>query len=229
MSIEMDTLPCNMNVSVVTSRYWAETNKYSYKEPYSDEYGLEIFHQAIVEHDTQAWELLIERFHKMVLSWLRRHPNREIAYRLNSEENYIALAFERFWMGTLRNQKIEFHSVAAALNFLRACLNSVIIDTLRGQMREMPFPETGFDEPAVENLDDGLELWNAIKSLIPGEREQRLAYLLYHCGLKPRQIVHYCPEEFNDVQEIFRMTRNILDRLRRNKDRLRWLLSDVAC
>jgi hypothetical protein len=34
------------------------------------------------------------------------------------------------------------------------------------------------------------------------------------------------PDEFSDAQEVFRLTRNILDRLKRNKDRLRWLLGD---
>ena len=132
-------------------------------------------------------------------------------------------------MRTARNQALEFNTLAGALRFLHTCLNSDIIDTLRAQMRpeEMPLPEPGFpEEPTADEPDDSHERWEILKRFLPNEREQRLAYLLYYCGLKPRQIVQFLPQEFDDVHEIFRLTRNILDRLKRNKDRLRWLLGD---
>jgi hypothetical protein len=224
MSIDTDNSPKDMSLTEVRDCCWGELNKFSRQETHDDRYCLEIFRRALVLREERAWEMLMERFNGMVMSWLRRHPNREAAYRLNSEENYTALVFERFWMVTVRNKSLEFDTLAGALSFLRACLNSVIIDTLRGQMKEMPFPEGGFDEPAAPEYNEGQEFLESIQGLLPGEREKRLAYLLYHCGLKPRQIVQFCPEEFSDVQEIFRMTRNILDRLRRSRDRLRWLL-----
>ena len=132
-------------------------------------------------------------------------------------------------MRTVRSKSLEFNTLAGALRFLHTCLNSDIIDTLRAQLRpeEMPWPESGFpEEPVAEDPDNANERWEAIKSVLPNRREQKLAYLLYYCGLKPRQIVQFFPGEFSNVQEIFRMTRNILDRLKRNKDRLRWLLGD---
>jgi DNA-directed RNA polymerase specialized sigma24 family protein len=129
----------------------------------------------------------------------------------------------------LRNQELEFNTLAGALRFLHTCLNSDIIDTLRAQLRsdEIPWPEPGFpEEPIAEDTYHTTERWEIIRSFLPNEREQRLAYLLYYCGLKPRQIMERCPQEFGNVQEIFRLTRNIVDRLKRNKDRLRWLLGD---
>jgi DNA-directed RNA polymerase specialized sigma24 family protein len=138
-------------------------------------------------------------------------------------------AFRRLWMRTIRNKALEFTTLAGALRFLHTCLNSAIIDTLRAYLRteEMPWPESGFpNEPIAEDDYHSHEFWEAIKSLLPNPREQRLAYLLYFCGLKPRQIVQLFPDEFSDAQEVFRLTRNILDRLKRNKDRLRWLLGD---
>ncbi len=49
-------------------------------------------------------------------------------------------------------------------------------------------------------------------------------YLLYYCGLKPREIVLRCPQEFDDVKEIYRLNHNIVERLRRNRDQLRYVL-----
>ncbi|TMD02878.1 MAG: hypothetical protein E6J11_00550 [Chloroflexi bacterium] len=223
MGIEMDKPPRSMSLSELTSRCMSEIQKYNQREPHNDQCCLEIFRRALLQQDSRAWSVLTERFHGIVLSWVRRHPQREAVRDIDSEENFVALTFERFWRVTVRNKTLEFTSLAGALVFLRACVNSVIIDTLRSQ-KEIPIPEN-FERVAPEP-DESNQRWEVIKGFIPNAREQRLAYLLYYCGLKPRQIVQLLPREFNDVHEIFRLTRNIIDRLRRNKDRLRWLLGD---
>jgi hypothetical protein len=64
--------------------------------------------------------------------------------------------------------------------------------------------------------------------LIVDERERRLVFLLYGCGLKPREVVSRCPQEFSDVKEIYRLNTNIIDRLRRNRDRLHYLLEGTC-
>lgn len=223
MGIEMDKPPRSMNLPELTSRCMSEIQKYNQREPHNDQCCLEIFRRALLQQDSRAWSVLTERFHGIVLSWVRRHPQREAVRDIDSEENFVALTFERFWRVTVRNKTLEFTTLAGALVFLRACVNSVIIDTLRSQ-KEIPIPEN-FERVAPEP-DESNQRWEVIKGFIPNAREQRLAYLLYYCGLKPRQIVQLLPREFNDVHEIFRLTRNIIDRLRRNKDRLRWLLGD---
>lgn len=224
MGIEMDKPPREMSLAELQSRCWSEIEKFNRKEANDEEYCLEIFHRALVLRNERAWDMLTRRFTGTILGWLRRHPYRETAYRLHSEADYVALTIERLWMVTVRNQSLEFQTLAGALKFMRASLNCVVIDMLRGQTKEAAIPEAGFDEPVAPEPDDGNEFWEIIKSMLPNEREQRLAYLLFHCNLKPRQVVQFCPREFSDVREIFRMKRNILDRLQRNKDRLRWLL-----
>jgi hypothetical protein len=51
-------------------------------------------------------------------------------------------------------------------------------------------------------------------------------YLLFHCGLKAREIVQHCSNAFSDVHEIYRLRRNLIDRLTRNADLLHWKLGD---
>ena len=99
------------------------------------------------------------------------------------------------------------------------------MDTLRSHLRlrsrEVAFPEPGgSQEPTAENPMDR----ESIQPLLPDERERRLAYLLYYCGLKPRDIVLRCSEEFDDVKEIYRLNHNIIERLRRNRDQLSHVL-----
>jgi hypothetical protein len=225
---ELSELPGAMSLSALADRCMSEINNYRRGEPSNDQYSLEIFRRAMLERDNAAWALLEDRFKDFLLGSFRRHPRSEAASRLDSPENYVARAFARFWLAAVHNQQLKFTTLAAALHYLRGCLNSTIVDALRAYSRakEVALPEPGFaGEPAVEDHDDGRDLWEAISGFLSSERERRLAYLLYHCNLKPREIVRVCPQEFHEVKEIYRLRRNIVERVRRDVDQIRWKLN----
>ena len=48
-------------------------------------------------------------------------------------------------------------------------------------------------------------IWESIQGVLVHEREQRLAYLLYNCGLTPVEIMYIFPQEFSDPHEISRV------------------------
>jgi DNA-directed RNA polymerase specialized sigma24 family protein len=215
-----------MSLSVLAERCMNEISNYCRGVTSNDQYGVELFRRATVDGEDDAWGYLQQCFGEMMRGWLRRHPSREAACRLDSEENYVAQAFERFWRATVR-QRLEFSTLASALRYLHTCLNGAVMDMLRAYSRakEAPLPEPGdAEEPFVEDSPDCGELWELLQRMLPNAREQRLAYLLFHCGLKPREILHYCPQEFSDVRDIYRMRRNIMERLLRSADYLRWQL-----
>ncbi len=227
MDVTLETLS-QVNLSSLSQHCAQEMGKRRRKEPSDDRFCLEIFRRAIVQGLDAAWSVLQERFGDSVRMWLRSHPSNDIALRHDSEENYVALTFSRFW-NAVHNQKVEFQSLVAALSYLHATLNGVIMDTTRSHLRskEVPWPEAdSYEEPVASEPDMWHNTWLSIQSLLPDAREQRLAYLLYYCGLKPREVVIRCPNEFADVKEVYRLNCNIVERLRRNKDRLRWLLGD---
>ena len=193
-------------------------------------YSVELLRWALVLHSDAAWSMLQQCFSETVRSWIWRHPGRDVVLLRDSEENYIAQTFTRFWLA-VRDQHVEFTTLPAMLGYLHATLNGLIMDTLRSHLRlrsgEVPFPEPGCsEEPLAGSTMDSQSIWESIQPLLPDERERRLAYLLYYCGLKPRDIVLRCSREFDDVKEIYRLNHNIVERLRRNRDRLRHILSD---
>lgn len=199
------------------------------KEIFDDQYCLEIFRRAILESKEQAWLTLHQRFGDTIRIWVRRHPSCDLALVSDTEENYVAQTFSRFWFA-VHNQQLEFPTLYAALSYLHATLNGVIVDRLRSQRNgsEVPLPEADApDEPATSaEFGEESTIWATLQTLIQDQREQRLLSLLYYSGLKPRQVVEHCPEEFPDIKEVYRLNHNILERLRRNRDRLRWLMSD---
>ncbi len=208
MSIEMEELPRNMSLSELADRCMSEINRYRRGEASSDQYCLEIFRRAMLEHDD---------------------ANRDVACLHDSPENYINLALERFWMATVHNQKLEFTSLAAALSYLRSSLNGAIVDTLRmyGRSEVVALPEPDLiDEQAKEDQPESYEMWELVRKIITNEREQLLAHLHFYCGLKPREIVRYYAQDFTDVHEVYRLLRNILEKLRRHRDQFRWWVGD---
>ena len=58
---------------------------------------------------------------------------------MREEENYVAQTFERFWQATALTQHIKFNSLAGALQYLHACLNGAMIDTLRATQGQKKF------------------------------------------------------------------------------------------
>jgi hypothetical protein len=226
-SLQLEKACAALTVSQLAALSLIELDNYRRNKPYTDAYGVELVRRATVLADQEAWTSMQCNFSGLVRGWLSRHPNREAACRLESEENFVAQAFERFWQATSLTQRLEFSTLAGALKYLRMSLNAVIVDTLRAyaRTREVPLPEPGeAGEPYMEDVTTCSEVWEVLQKMLPEEREQRLAYLLFHCGLKAREIVRLCSREFSDVHEIYRIRRGIMERLLRNSDQLRWRL-----
>ena len=228
MGIQIEQSLSGMRLIVLADYSAEEIRKYRRNEPSDDRYCLEIFRRAIVLRDNHAWAILQQQFTDNVRFWLARHSYREAALRHESEQDYVDHAFQRFWQA-VSDQSLTFTSLAGALRYLRLCLHCAIMDSLRGyaHARLEALPEHGHpDEPQVEDRYNETELWETLRSLLANERERRVAYLHFHCNLKPREIIRYCPGEFSSEEEIYRLKRNIMERIMRNIDKIRWRLGD---
>ena len=228
MSITMDEAVGEMKPTTLTDSSIQEPQQHWWKEALGDGQALDLLHRALVEQTDEAWSALQHYFSETIRRWIRSHPYQDVALLRDSEENYIAQTFSRFWYA-VHTQHLEFTTLPATLRYLRATLNGLLTDTLRCHLRlrtrEVSLSEPAcYQEPSVENSMDAQSNWKSIESLLCDERERRLAYLLFYCGLKPRDIVVRCPQEFDDVKEIYRLNHNIIERLRRNRERLRLLL-----
>ncbi len=233
MGTGMDKPPSAMTLTELTQRCELEMQKFRHKEPTDDCYCLEVFNRAIHQDDHGAWSLLYEQYAETVRIWFRRNNSKDTASRYMKEEDYIDKTFERFWQA-VRKSKPAFESLAGALSYLKLCLSSSLMDELRDHARAnlTPLPEYGhFDDPKfeVEDLYHEGELWETLKDILRDAREPRLvrvAYLLFYCNLKPREIMQNCPDEFASEHEIYSLRRNVWERIKRNTDKIRWKLSD---
>ena len=60
------------------------------------------------------------------------------------------------------------------------------------------------------------ELWTAVEACCTDDRDRLIARLVLQAGLKPRHIAEQFPHRFSDVSEVYRIKRNLIDRLRRD-------------
>ena len=173
---------------------------------------LELLRRASTHGELQAWAVFQQSLEGTVLTWFHDHPGREIACRLQSERHFVALAFERFWQTVVQGQ-VACETQASVLVYLRASLNGAILETLRVSSRPSAVSERMSAERDLQGHPQSLDIWGWFQARLSSEREGRLAYLLYHCGLEPAEIVRCCPQEWSDVQEVARLRCSILKRL----------------
>jgi hypothetical protein len=223
MNIDMEGQPGNMCVRTLAVFCQREIDGHFRGEAQGIPYCLELFHRARVQHDDNALEALRQCFSRILRDWIHRHSQKEVLCGLESEEYYTALAFERFWQAVMHLEDLEFGILTVALAYLQSSLNAVILDTLRtySQASKVAFLEADDSgEPVEENDENGGTLWEIIQRMLPDEREQRVAYLLFHCRLQPREIARSNPREFSDVQEVAHFRRDIIARFVRSGSNL---------
>ena len=216
MNRDEEEQPRNMSVQVLAVFCQREIIGHLRGEAQGMQYCLELFHRARVLHDDDALEALWQCFSGILRDWLHGHPQKEVLCGLENEAYYTALAFERFWRAVMHLEDLEFGILTVALAYLQSSLNAVILDALRtyAQSSRVAFLETDDAEGlVVENDENGGALWEMMQRMLPNEREQRMAYLLFHCCLQPWEIVRGNPQEFCDVQEVARLRRDIIARL----------------
>lgn len=170
---------------------------------------LELLRRASTRCDLEAWAAFQHGLEKTVLSWFHEHTACEMASRMHSESYFVALAFERLQQAAVQGQ-VVCETLSGVLVYLRACLNGAILETLRDSSRPGAALNPWLD---AEDSRDRSAVWDKLQTLLSNERERRLAYLLYHCGLKPAEIVRGFPQEWSDVREVARLRCIIFERL----------------
>ena len=170
---------------------------------------MELLQRAGRDDDLQAWAAFQPIIEETVLIWLHEHPDQEAACRLHHERHFVVLAFERLRQVTVQRQ-LACMPLSEVLVTLRACLNGAILETMRVSSAPATLANVWPDE---DDHPEKMAVWNRLQARLSCERERRLAYLLYHCGLSPAEIVRGAPQEWSDAQEVAHLRSNILLRL----------------
>lgn len=182
----------------------------------NDQYCLELFQRVRQQNDEQAkeqWQYLLG---VTMLDWMSRHPYKEKAYGYRPAAYYVEKAFERFWRISIPDHELESSTITSILQHLQVCLNAVIIDILRvhALLKRVPLAEaTDYREAIPEAFGIGSKVRKNIQYLLAQTHDQRLAYLLFHCGLKPEEVLQTYPQEFGTIQHVTHLRSILIEQL----------------
>jgi DNA-directed RNA polymerase specialized sigma24 family protein len=200
-----------------------DTERFQRREEVPGESCFELLRRAVASGDQAAWEAIFAQYRGLVLAWVRRHP--ALSALPEDDDYWVNRTFERFWSAVGPERFGMFTGLAAALRYLKMCAHSVILDAVRAQgaARDEPLPEhltargDAADPAAIVGSElAGRALWETVRAALSDDDERLVAELCFALDLKPREVYARHPDQFASVADVYRVKRNVLDRLRRN-------------
>jgi hypothetical protein len=183
----------------------------------------ELWRRAIVLRDDWAWSAVYGLYAPVVRAWiLLRAPTAG-----EDLEALVNQAFARFAHAMTERKWRNFASVGALLGYLKCCAQSAATDYHRWQPRQHDALDSlpSACEPLVKDCADtamerqaAQELWRLVSCEAPAQEEQLVLLLVVAQGISPRAVQQRYPTVFPSVQDIYRIRRNVIERLQRNKE-----------
>ena len=213
------------DVAALAARCAEETQRFLLGLPVSGQYGMELFRRALVLRDERAWEVVYECYGPVVRRWANRIVrDPELAACL------IVETFERFWLAVDAAKLRQFPDLPSLLRYLKLCLQTAALDRGRVSARrsiEVPPEQAGAAGRSAasamidverEALDAVArrEFWQVIQRHFRSEADRVLAQLSFVEDLPPREICRRVPTLFPTVSHVYKVKRNMLDRLRQS-------------
>jgi len=138
--------------------------------------GYQLFRQAIVMGDADAWATIVDRYRPQMIAWANHCCARMPIHELPADIADQALA--RAWAALSSARFEAFHSLAALLGYLRTCVMTTAIDHAREQKSRARNEDLTNIETATVSLEQAVleqlqqaELWCLIVSIAKGELE----------------------------------------------------------
>ena len=189
----------------------------------NDAFCFEIFRRAVVEREDGAWEAIVNQYRGIVLAYVGQHT---AASLLREPDDYwLNRAFQRFWSAVGPDRFASFPDLPALLKYLKLCVHSVLLDEVRARRAAVSLDDVPETMPSGLNAESGVigqlsgeQLWVAIKRELHDEAELKVAFLSFARDLKPAEIAVRHPTLFATVADVYRIKRNIIERLRRNAE-----------
>lgn len=215
-----------MSLDVLCETCQRESSKFFREEVTDDRFCYELFRRALKHKNEYAWECLWRTYRNLVSGWIRASGGAELN---TPTEELITLSFEKFWHVFSASSAMfdDFPSLPALLQYLRLCCASIVTDRLRRRKQERLLTDidtvyhlASTDKPdrALLSQEERTRFWKHVLTLLNDETEVLLMRTFFIQGLRPRQIQQNHPDIFPTVQDVYRVKRNIMNRLKRDDD-----------
>ncbi len=225
MSSQADVRP--LSLAGIAHRCGKETQLFFQRQANDPRYCFELFRRAIEERSQAAWGLVYRQYLALVCGWAQRHPSFATC---GEEAEFLAnRAFEKMWAALSAERFSHLPDLKSVLRYLQMCVHSAVIDQTRmweGSSADLPPEESTAmaDLEAQSTQDQALDrvdrnrFWEALNRRLVSDQERKVVYGSFVLALKPREVVAEYPGVFKDIDEVYRVKANLLERLRRDSD-----------
>jgi hypothetical protein len=212
-----------LSLEELSSRCREETQRFLRGEPREDAFCFEIFERAVAFRDDDAWAAIMTQYRGIVLAYIGQHT--APAVLRESDDYWVNRAFQRFWTAVGPERFGQFPDLAALLKYLKLCVHSEVMDEVRARKAASvtSLDELGDTAAAPNNAERtalgklaGEQLWQTILRELQDEAEQVVAFQSFARDLKPAEIFERHPRLYESVADVYRIKRNIIERLRRS-------------
>ena len=196
----------------------------------------ELFRRALVLHDDYAWVGIYELYRYVVGSWIIRQCGIGVI-SLEEQDALVNFAFAKLSKSVSPTKFADFRgSVPALLAYLKRCAETVTIDYLRANKVHLQIESLDVVEhdalldDTAESVLDRLaeqEVWKILCGVVESEEERLVLVTIIVLGWPPRDLYQLYQQLFPSVEDVYRIRRNVTERLRRNRV-LRDMLSEKA-
>jgi hypothetical protein len=190
-------------LAVLARRCAQETAVGNHRPANDGRYGFELLRRALADGSSAAFTAVHTIYTPQVTQWVSSHP--QFAHTGESAEYVAAHALRAFYFALRGPAFARFASLPPLLRYLKLCVHTAIVHELRDQPAPRPLPLATTpaltDQPARDTRA-AAELWHQLCALLPDERDQLLARLVFVQRLGPREIVAAFPAQWRDARAV---------------------------
>jgi DNA-directed RNA polymerase specialized sigma24 family protein len=212
-----------LTVADLARRCREETLRFLRSEPRDDTFCFELFERAIAHREPDAWEAIMIQYRGRVLAYVGQHSAATVIREV--DDYWVNRAFQRFWMAVQPDRFGQFRDLPGLLKYLKLCVHSVLLDEVRARRAgsTTSLDEVPEEAPGSANAEETVlgelaaqQLWQAIAQELQDEPERVVAFLSFARDLKPAEIYSRHPTLYESVADVYRVKRNVIERLRRS-------------
>jgi len=188
--------------------------------------GYDLFRRAIVDRDEDAWAESVVQYRPLLIAWANSCSAR---IPIDERSDDIAdQALARAWAALSPNHFAAFPNLASLLGYLRACVSATVIDcarSMRARRRvilKLEAAPVAMPEQIILERMEHEEFWRTIEHLVETAQERTILVESFVLNLPPRVIQKRHPDRFADVAAIYKIKRNLLARLQRDRNLQQW-------
>jgi len=183
---------------------------------------LELFRRAIGERCNVAWYCIYTHYYALVRYWVGLRSVSDA----DTQDDLVQEAFVAFWNYYTTEKLAQATGLASVLAYLKSCAFTAVAQWQRRQkLNAVPLLDEIWNTPTTDTPEFAIELGAIRETLLArldihcvDARERLVLLYIFLEELKPAALVERYPQEFPEVQEVYRIKRNLLGRLQRDPE-----------